>query len=92
SLIVNIMSSSPRLAEVIAAKPHVFDVMLDPGLMAELPTRDYLGERLKGSLAQARHYEALLGSNPALLSLIVNIMSSSPRLAEVIAAKPHVFD
>jgi glutamate-ammonia-ligase adenylyltransferase len=34
--------------------------MLDPGLMAELPTRDYLGERLKGSLAQARHYEEVL--------------------------------
>ncbi|WSH66486.1 bifunctional [glutamine synthetase] adenylyltransferase/[glutamine synthetase]-adenylyl-L-tyrosine phosphorylase [Rhizobium ruizarguesonis] len=60
SLIVNIMSSAPRLAEVIAAKPHVFDGMLDPGLMAELPTRDYLGERLKGSLAQARHYEEVL--------------------------------
>ncbi|MBP2446718.1 bifunctional [glutamine synthetase] adenylyltransferase/[glutamine synthetase]-adenylyl-L-tyrosine phosphorylase [Rhizobium leguminosarum] len=60
SLIVNIMSSAPRLAEVIAAKPHVFDGMLDPGLMAELPTRDYLGERLKGSLVQARHYEEVL--------------------------------
>ncbi|MBB3389973.1 glutamate-ammonia-ligase adenylyltransferase [Rhizobium sp. BK275] len=60
SLIVNIMSSAPKLAEVIAARPHVFDGMLDPGLMAELPTRDYLGERLKGSLAQARHYEEVL--------------------------------
>jgi glutamate-ammonia-ligase adenylyltransferase len=60
SLIVNIMSSAPKLAEVIAAKPHVFDGMLDPGLMAELPTRDYLGERLKASLVQARYYEELL--------------------------------
>lgn len=60
SLIVNIMSSAPKLAEVIAARPHVFDGMLDPGLMAELPTRDYLGERLKGSLVQARHYEEVL--------------------------------
>jgi glutamate-ammonia-ligase adenylyltransferase len=59
-LIVNIMSSAPKLAEVIAAKPHVFDGMLDPGLMAELPTRDYLGEHLKASLAQARHYEEVL--------------------------------
>ena len=47
SLIVNIMSSAPRLAEIIAAKPHVFDGMLDPGLMAELPTRDYLAERIR---------------------------------------------
>ncbi len=60
SLIVNIMSSAPKLAEVIAARPHVFDGMLDPGLMAELPTRDYLGERLKASLVQARHYEEVL--------------------------------
>ncbi|MGO8388996.1 hypothetical protein ACC853_38390, partial [Rhizobium johnstonii] len=25
-----------------------------------MPTRDYLGERLKGSLSQARHYEEVL--------------------------------
>ncbi|NLS02885.1 bifunctional [glutamine synthetase] adenylyltransferase/[glutamine synthetase]-adenylyl-L-tyrosine phosphorylase [Rhizobium sp. P32RR-XVIII] len=60
SLIVNIMSSAPKLAEVIAAKPHVFDGMLDPGLMAELPTRDYLAERIRGFLAPARHYEEVL--------------------------------
>lgn len=60
SLIVNIMSAAPKLAEVIAAKPHVFDGMLDPGLMAELPTRDYLAERLRGSLHQARYYEEIL--------------------------------
>ncbi len=60
SLIVNIMSAAPKLAEVIAAKPHVFDGMLDPGLMAELPTRDYLAERLRGSLQQARYYEEIL--------------------------------
>jgi glutamate-ammonia-ligase adenylyltransferase len=60
SLIVYIMSAAPKLAEVIAAKPHVFDGMLDPGLMAELPTRDYLSGRLKGSLQQSRHYEEVL--------------------------------
>lgn len=60
SLVVNIMSSAPKLAEVIAARPHVFDGMLDPALMAELPTRDYLGERLEASLVQARHYEEVL--------------------------------
>lgn len=60
SLIVNIMSSAPRLAEIIAAKPHVFDGMLDPGLMAELPTRDYLAERIRNFLAPAQHYEEVL--------------------------------
>ncbi len=60
SLIVYIMSAAPKLAEVIAARPHVFDGMLDPGLMAELPTRDYLAGRLRGSLQQARYYEEVL--------------------------------
>ncbi|ACM25925.1 bifunctional [glutamine synthetase] adenylyltransferase/[glutamine synthetase]-adenylyl-L-tyrosine phosphorylase [Rhizobium rhizogenes] len=60
SLIVNIMSSAPRLAEIIAAKPHVFDGMLDPGLMAELPTRDYLAERITSFLASVGHYEEVL--------------------------------
>ena len=54
SLIVNIMSSAPRLADIIASKPHVFDGMLDPRLLAELPTRDYLAERINGFLAGAR--------------------------------------
>jgi glutamate-ammonia-ligase adenylyltransferase len=60
TLIVNIMSSAPRLADIIAAKPHVFDGMLDPGLMAELPTRDYLAGRINSFLMSARHYEEIL--------------------------------
>ncbi|MDP9627963.1 UNVERIFIED_ORG: glutamate-ammonia-ligase adenylyltransferase [Ensifer adhaerens] len=60
SLIVNIMSSAPRLAEIIAARPHVFDGMLDPGLLAELPTRDYLAPRIANFVAGARHYEEVL--------------------------------
>ncbi len=60
SLIVNIMSAAPRLADIIASKPHVFDGMLDPRLLAELPTRDYLGDRIRGFLTGARHYEDIL--------------------------------
>ncbi len=60
SLIVNIMSSAPRLAEIIAGRPHVFDGMLDPRLLAELPTRAYLAERIDGFVAGARHYEEVL--------------------------------
>jgi glutamate-ammonia-ligase adenylyltransferase len=59
-LIVNIMSSAPRLAEIIARRPHVFDGMLDPGLMVELPTRDYLAKRLSSFLGGSRHYEEIL--------------------------------
>ena len=60
SLIVTIMGSAPRLADIIAARPHVFDGMLDPGLMAELPTRDYLSLRMLSFLAGARNYEDIL--------------------------------
>jgi glutamate-ammonia-ligase adenylyltransferase len=60
SLIVNIMSSAPRLADIIADRPHVFDGMLDPSLLAELPTRDHLAERISGLLSGARHYEDIL--------------------------------
>lgn len=59
-LIVSIMSSAPRLADIIASRPHVFDGMLDPGLMVELPTRDYLAVRLDAFLGGSRHYEEVL--------------------------------
>lgn len=60
SQIVRIMSSAPRLADIISSRPHVFDGMLDPALMAELPTRSYLAERLKSFLGPARNYEDVL--------------------------------
>ncbi|MGA1801140.1 bifunctional [glutamine synthetase] adenylyltransferase/[glutamine synthetase]-adenylyl-L-tyrosine phosphorylase [Rhizobium sp. HT1-10] len=59
-LLVTIMSAAPRLADIIAARPHVFDGMLDPGIMAELPTRPYLSSRLASFLQPARHYEDIL--------------------------------
>jgi glutamate-ammonia-ligase adenylyltransferase len=60
SLLVTIMSSAPRLADIIASRPHVFDGMLDPGLMNDIPTREYLAGRMAGFLAPAQHYEDIL--------------------------------
>ncbi|MCR9139055.1 MAG: bifunctional [glutamine synthetase] adenylyltransferase/[glutamine synthetase]-adenylyl-L-tyrosine phosphorylase [Alphaproteobacteria bacterium] len=60
SLIVNVMSSAPRLAEVISRRPHVFDGMLDPTLLAELPTRAYLAKRLDEFLIGDFLYEEIL--------------------------------
>ncbi|WP_075290227.1 bifunctional [glutamine synthetase] adenylyltransferase/[glutamine synthetase]-adenylyl-L-tyrosine phosphorylase [Pararhizobium arenae] len=60
SLIVNIMSTAPRLAGIIAGRPHVFDGMLDPRLLAEPPTRSYLSERIGAFVSGARHYEEIL--------------------------------
>ncbi|WP_418883780.1 bifunctional [glutamine synthetase] adenylyltransferase/[glutamine synthetase]-adenylyl-L-tyrosine phosphorylase [Allorhizobium ampelinum] len=59
-LIVTIMAAAPRLAATIASRPHVFDGMLDPGLMADLPTRDYLAMRLDAFIGGVSNYEELL--------------------------------
>lgn len=56
-LLVTIMSSAPRLAEIVAARPHVFDGLLDRRLLAERPERAALALRLADFLAPARHYE-----------------------------------
>jgi [glutamine synthetase] adenylyltransferase / [glutamine synthetase]-adenylyl-L-tyrosine phosphorylase len=59
-LIVTIMSAAPRLAAIIATRPHVFDGMLDPGLLVELPTRDYLAGRIAMFVSGSTHYEETL--------------------------------
>ncbi len=60
SMLVLIMSAAPRAAAIIAARPHVFDGMLDPTLMQEIPTRQYLAERLATFLGGSRYYEDVL--------------------------------
>ena len=60
SLLVSILGSAPKLASVISRKPHVFDGMLDPTLLAELPTREALSERLEAFLDGNFAYEEVL--------------------------------
>jgi glutamate-ammonia-ligase adenylyltransferase len=60
SMIATIMSAAPKLAAIISAKPHVFDGMLDPTLISELPTRSYLQQRLSIFIAGSRHFEETL--------------------------------
>ncbi|SES15478.1 bifunctional [glutamine synthetase] adenylyltransferase/[glutamine synthetase]-adenylyl-L-tyrosine phosphorylase [Rhizobium sp. NFR03] len=57
SLIVTIMSAAPRLADIVAGKPHVFDGMLDRRVLNEMPEREDLARRLEDFLSTARHYE-----------------------------------
>jgi glutamate-ammonia-ligase adenylyltransferase len=59
-LIATIMGAAPRLAGIITRRPHVFDGLLDPALLSELPERDYLSTRLKSFLAAAESYEETL--------------------------------
>ena len=59
-LIVLIMGSAPRMAEIIARKPHVFDGLLDPAIYRDLPTASYLSDRLDTFLANVVPYEEIL--------------------------------
>lgn len=60
SMIVMVMASAPRLADIIAARPHVFDGMLDPGLLSELPGAALLKARLNTFLTGHQAYEEIL--------------------------------
>ena len=59
-LVATIMGNSPRLAEVLARRPHVLDALIEPNFFDTLPSREELRRRLDRSLADARGYEDLL--------------------------------
>lgn len=59
-LLLLILGSAPRLADIITRKPHVFDGMLEPAFVGKLPGREALAERLKLALAPAPDHEAAL--------------------------------
>lgn len=60
SMLHTIMTCAPRLADIIAQRPHIFDGMLDPAVLSELPTRHYLESRLDTFLESADYYEVIL--------------------------------
>lgn len=59
-LMATIMGAAPRLAAIITRRPHVFDGLLDPALLTELPNRAYLSARLSAFLEGDRAYEDVL--------------------------------
>lgn len=59
-LIATIMGAAPRLAEIITRRPHVFDGLLDPALMSELPDKAYLAARLATFLEGSGFHEEAL--------------------------------
>ena len=59
-LLATIMGAAPRLAAVITRRPHVFDGLLDPALLSELPNRAYLSARLASFLGNVTLYEDIL--------------------------------
>ncbi|QPC87232.1 bifunctional [glutamine synthetase] adenylyltransferase/[glutamine synthetase]-adenylyl-L-tyrosine phosphorylase [Mesorhizobium sp. NBSH29] len=59
-LLAMIMGAAPRLAAIITRRAHVFDGLLDPLLMSELPSRAYLAERLQAFTQHTVQYEEVL--------------------------------
>ncbi|TGT61318.1 bifunctional [glutamine synthetase] adenylyltransferase/[glutamine synthetase]-adenylyl-L-tyrosine phosphorylase [Mesorhizobium sp. M00.F.Ca.ET.170.01.1.1] len=59
-LMATIMGAAPRLAAIITRRPHVFDGLLDPALLTELPNRSYLSARLAAFIEGDRVYEDVL--------------------------------
>ncbi len=59
-LLTRILSSAPRLAEIITKRPLVFDGMLDPLFFERLPNSDELEARLDTFLSEANSYEDFL--------------------------------
>ncbi|ESX05127.1 glutamine-synthetase adenylyltransferase [Mesorhizobium sp. LSJC265A00] len=59
-LMATIMGAAPRLAAIITRRPHVFDGLLDPALLTELPNRAYLSARLAAFIDGDRPYEDVL--------------------------------
>jgi glutamate-ammonia-ligase adenylyltransferase len=59
-LLATIMGAAPRLSAIITRRAHVFDGLLDPGLMSELPNKAYLAARLEAFLDGAIVHEEKL--------------------------------
>ncbi|SKA32521.1 bifunctional [glutamine synthetase] adenylyltransferase/[glutamine synthetase]-adenylyl-L-tyrosine phosphorylase [Consotaella salsifontis] len=59
-LLALVITSAPRLAGTIVARPHVFDALIDPAFYRETPTRALLAERLEAFLHDAEDYEDTL--------------------------------
>ncbi len=59
-LLVRIMGAAPRLSDIITRKPHVFDGLLDPAIYRDIPTLDYLADRLEAFMDGQFGYEEKL--------------------------------
>jgi len=60
NLLLNILTSAPRLSHQISQKPHVFDAMLDPDFASHAMDSDGLLTRLTDLLDRTTAYEAKL--------------------------------
>ncbi|MCB4768896.1 bifunctional [glutamine synthetase] adenylyltransferase/[glutamine synthetase]-adenylyl-L-tyrosine phosphorylase [Ancylobacter sp. Lp-2] len=59
-LLATILSTAPRLGEILARRPVLFDALLDPAFFGTLPDEAMLEARLRAQLAEASDEEDLL--------------------------------
>ena len=59
-LLMLILGSAPRLADIITRRPHIFDGLLEPAFANLVPDRVMLSERLELALDHASGYEDIL--------------------------------
>ena len=100
-LLALIITSAPALRETIAARPHVFDALLDPAFFDEVPDKALMAERLAMFLADCESYEDRLARlrifaaeqrflvGARLLSGVVDVEEAGPafsNIADVILA------
>jgi glutamate-ammonia-ligase adenylyltransferase len=56
----DILGGAPRLAQVVAQRPHVLDAAIDPALLSAQPGEAYYEARLREAAARAASTEAFL--------------------------------
>ncbi|WP_181704162.1 bifunctional [glutamine synthetase] adenylyltransferase/[glutamine synthetase]-adenylyl-L-tyrosine phosphorylase [Chthonobacter albigriseus] len=59
-LLATIMGTAPRLADIVARRPHVMDAVLEPAFFGTLPTEEEIAGRLGRYLGESRAYEEAL--------------------------------
>jgi glutamate-ammonia-ligase adenylyltransferase len=60
SLLSTILGTAPRLADIVARRPHAVDAVLEPAFFGAIPTREDLTRLLDSTLGEARAYEEAL--------------------------------
>ncbi|MEF2551745.1 bifunctional [glutamine synthetase] adenylyltransferase/[glutamine synthetase]-adenylyl-L-tyrosine phosphorylase [Aurantimonas sp. A2-1-M11] len=94
-LLALIITSAPALRETIAARPHVFDALLDPAFFDEVPDSELMAERLTTFLSEANGYEDILARlrifaseqrflvGARLLSGVVDVAEAGPAFSSI---------
>ena len=59
-LFADVLGSAPRLADMVAQRPHVLDAVIDPAFVAPMPSVDMLKDRIREGLAGLEQFEDVL--------------------------------